>query len=108
MTEEKSAAKAEVEKKKVGKSEIIQDFVDEAHISKKVASEYLSILLKVIVNRLKKGESVRLIPFGAFEIRERKAREGRKPGSDTNEKIQIPARKVPVFKPGKELKDAVK
>ena len=95
---------------KVGKSEIAADFANEARISKKEASAYISTLLKVIVNRLKKGESVRLIPFGAFEVRERKARIGRRPGAvgGSAEPIQIPARSVPVFKPGKELKEAVK
>ena len=102
MTQEK--------RKKVGKSEIVADFAAEAKLNKKEAGELLSTLLKVIVNRLKQGENVRLIPFGAFEIRERKARTGRRPGvaGEQTESILIPARNVPVFRPGKELKDAVK
>ena len=96
-------------RKKVGKSEIVDDFAAEAKLNKKDAGKLLSVLLKVIENRLKQGENVRLIPFGAFEIRERKARIGRRPGAkgDNTETIQIPARSVPVFKPGKELKEAV-
>ena len=95
---------------KVGKSEIVADFAAEAKLNKKEAAELLQTLLKVIVNRLKNGENVRLIPFGAFEIRDRKARTGRRPGAvgEESEKIIIPARRVPVFRPGKELKEAVK
>ncbi|MCR4782990.1 MAG: HU family DNA-binding protein [bacterium] len=101
---------AEDKKNKVGKAEIVADFAAEAKLNKKEAGELVSTLLKVIVNRLKKGENVRLIPFGAFEIRERKARKGRRPGAsgDAKEIIDIPARRVPVFRPGKELKEAVK
>ncbi|MGM9992100.1 MAG: HU family DNA-binding protein [Candidatus Bruticola sp.] len=97
-------------RKKVGKSEIVADFAAEAKINKKEAAEMLQILLKVIVNRLKNGENVRLIPFGAFEIRDRKERKGRRPGlaSGEGQEITIPARRVPVFRPGKELKEAVK
>lgn len=103
------AKDAKEKRTKVGKSDIVEDFAAEANLNKKEAGNLLNLLLKVIVNRLKKGENVRLIPFGAFEIRERKAREGRRPGAtgENIEKIKIPARSVPVFKPGKELKEAV-
>jgi len=54
---------------------------------------------------LAEGEKVQLVGFGTFEVRERAAREGRNPR--TKEVIQIPASKVPVFKPGKDFKDLV-
>ena len=57
-------------------------------------------------NALVDGEKVQLIGFGNFEVRERAARKGRNP--QTGEEIEIPASKVPAFKPGKSLKDAVK
>ncbi len=53
-----------------------------------------------------KGDKVQLVGFGTFEVRERKAREGRNPS--TGEAIKIAAQKVPAFKPGKALKDKVK
>lgn len=94
-------------KKNVGKAEIINDFAAKFNnLSKKEAAEYIKAFEEVIAARLEGGYSVRLIPFGSFEIRERKARIGRNPSS--REEITIPARSVPVFRPGKLLKDAVK
>ena len=58
-----------------------------------------------ITDALKEGEKVQLVGFGSFEIRARAARIGRNP--KTKEEIKIPASKVPAFKPGKALKDAV-
>lgn len=58
------------------------------------------------MDSLKNGEKVQLIGFGNFEVRERSARKGRNP--QTGEEIEIPASKVPAFKPGKALKDVVK
>ena len=58
------------------------------------------------LDALANGEKVQLIGFGNFEVRERAARKGRNP--QTGEEIEIPASKVPAFKPGKALKDAVK
>lgn len=57
-------------------------------------------------NTLVKEEKIQLVGFGTFEVRERAARTGRNP--QTGEEIQIAASKVPAFKPGKELKEAVK
>ncbi|MDP8220753.1 MAG: HU family DNA-binding protein, partial [Candidatus Stygibacter frigidus] len=54
---------------------------------------------------LKKGDKVSLVGFGTFKVAERKARTGVNPS--TGKKIKIPARKVPVFKPGKKLKESV-
>jgi len=63
-------------------------------------------LIASIEEALKNGEKVQLIGFGNFEVRDRAARKGRNP--QTGEEIQIAASKVPAFKPGKALKDAVK
>ncbi|KXF72857.1 hypothetical protein AQ487_10485, partial [Enterococcus faecalis] len=76
--------------------------------------QFKKLLLKVkkfnvfstIQETLAKGEKVQLIGFGNFEVRERAARKGRNP--QTGQEIQIAASKVPAFKPGKALKDAVK
>ena len=66
----------------------------------------INALLEIITGNLKKKKSVRLIPFGTFEVRRRAGRTGRNPR--TGEKIKIRARKVPAFRPGKALRDAVK
>ncbi|MFP4497013.1 MAG: HU family DNA-binding protein [Vulcanimicrobiota bacterium] len=90
----------------MGKGELIEAVAKKAEMSKKDTTTVLNSILDVIQEQLKKGHSVRLIPFGSFEVRSRKGRTGRNPR--TGEKIHIKARKVPAFKPGKALKDAVK
>ena len=74
--------------------------------SKKEAELALGATLAAIKKALKKGESVTLVGFGTFGVSKRKARKGRNP--QTGEAIKIAAKKVPVFKAGKGLKDAVK
>ncbi|MEW6280229.1 MAG: HU family DNA-binding protein [Candidatus Eremiobacterota bacterium] len=90
----------------MGKSDLIAAIADKTNKSKKDAQETLNVVLDTIQENLRKGKGVRLIPFGSFEIRERKGRTGRNPR--TGEKINIKARKVPAFRPGKALRDAVK
>ncbi len=101
------AVKSKAKKPKViGKADLISAIADRTNRSKKEAAETLNVVLDTIQEHLKKGRGVRLIPFGSFEIRERKGRTGRNPR--TGEKIKIAARKVPAFRPGKALRDAVK
>jgi DNA-binding protein HU-beta len=99
-------AKPKAKAKVMGKTELIAAIADKTKGSKKDAAETLKVVLDTIQEHLKKGRGIRLIPFGSFEIRERKGRTGRNPRS--GEKITIKARKVPAFKPGKALRDAVK
>lgn len=66
----------------------------------------MNTVLELISESMSKGESVQLIGFGNFEVRERAARKGRNP--QTGEEIDIAATKTPAFKAGKQLKDAVK
>lgn len=87
------------------KSELIEQVAQTSGLSKKQAGEAVNATLDTIQGALAKGESVTITGFGSFEVRNRKAREGVKPG--TSEKIQIPASKAPAFKAGKPLKDAV-
>ena len=63
-------------------------------------------MFETISNTLANEEKIQLIGFGTFEVRERAARTGRNP--QTGEEMTIPASKVPAFKPGKELKEALK
>ena len=89
----------------MNKAELI-DEVAKVTCSKKEADEAVSATIAAIQKALKKGDSVTLVGFGTFSVSKRKARKGRNP--QTGEAIKIPAKKVPVFKAGKNFKDAVK
>jgi len=75
-------------------------------LTKKAANDAVEAVLESITNALANGEKVTLVGFGTFEVRERAARKGVNPA--TGEPIDIPAAKVPAFKAGKALRDAVK
>jgi len=89
----------------VNKSEMIDAIAEGADISKAAAGRALDAMIDAVSATLKKGESVNLIGFGTFEVRDRAARTGRNP--QTGATIQIAAAKAPAFKAGKALKDAV-
>ena len=76
------------------------------HARKKEASSAVDAALAAIKKALKKGDAVTLVGFGTFGVKKRKARVGRNP--QTGKVLKIAAKKVPVFKAGKGLKDAVK
>ncbi|MBB5172900.1 HU family DNA-binding protein [Texcoconibacillus texcoconensis] len=90
----------------MNKTELINAVAEQADLSKKDATSAVDAVFDVITDSLTKGDKVQLIGFGNFEVRERSSRKGRNP--QTGEEIEIPASKVPAFKPGKALKDAVK
>lgn len=90
----------------MNKTELINQVAETSELSKKDATKAVNAVFDTILNSLKNGEPVHLIGFGNFEVRERSARKGRNP--QTGEEIEIPATRVPVFKPGKTLKEAVK
>lgn len=89
----------------MNKAELI-DEVAKVTCSKKEAAEAVNATFAAIQKALKKGDTVTLVGFGTFGVSKRKARKGRNP--QTGEAIKIAAKKVPVFKAGKGLKDAVK
>jgi len=89
----------------MNKAELIAVAAEKAGLSKKDCEKAVNAALDAITESLVKGEKVQLVGFGAFEVKERGARVGRNP--QTKEEIQIPATKVPQFKAGKALKDAV-
>lgn len=91
----------------MNKAELFQIMSEKANLSKKEAEDFINAMLDVIMERLKKGEEVVLTGFGAFSAKTRAARAGVNPQKPT-EKIQIPAVRVPKFKAGKALKDALK
>lgn len=84
---------------------LIAAVVDQAQLTKKDAKKAVEAVFSTISDSLTKGDKVRIIGFGTFEVRDRKGREGRNPR--TNEPIQIEASKTPAFKAGKQLKDLV-
>ena len=89
----------------MNKSELITAVAEKAAISKKDADKALNATIEAITEALKKGDKIQLVGFGTFEIRERGERKGRNP--QTKQEIVIKASKLPVFKAGKALKDAV-
>lgn len=89
----------------MNKSELIDQIAESADISKTAASRALEATIDAVAGSLKNGESVSLVGFGTFLVRDRAARAGRNP--KTGEAIQIAEAKVPAFKPGKALKDAL-
>ncbi|CAD2075220.1 DNA-binding protein HU [Jeotgalicoccus aerolatus] len=90
----------------MNKTDLINAVSDKADLTKKEAGAAVDAVFESIQGSLQKGEKVQLIGFGNFEVRDRAARKGRNPQS--GEEIEIPASKVPAFKAGKALKDAVK
>ncbi|WP_421622145.1 HU family DNA-binding protein [Alkalilimnicola ehrlichii] len=92
-------------KRVMNKSELIEAVAQSADISKAAASRAVDSMVECVTNALKEGDQVTLVGFGTFQVRERAARTGRNPR--TGETINIAASKVPSFKAGKALKDAV-
>jgi DNA-binding protein HU-beta len=89
----------------VNKSELIDAIAASADIPKAAAGRALDGALEAVTSALQKGESVALVGFGTFSVKERAARTGRNP--QTGNPIEIAAATLPTFKPGKALKDAV-
>lgn len=88
------------------KAELVSEVAAKTDLTKKEVAAAVDAIFSSIQEDLAKGEKVQLIGFGTFEVRHRAARKGRNP--QTGAEIEILASKVPAFKPGKALKDAVK
>ena len=89
----------------MNKAELINAVAEKAGLSKKDTETVVNATIDVIAGALADGDKVQLVGFGAFEVKSRAERTGRNP--KTKAEIKIPASKVPVFKPGKALKDTV-
>lgn len=89
----------------MNKSELIEAVASKADLSKADAGRAVDAAFEAVTKALKKNDKVSLVGFGTFEVRKRAARTGRNP--KTGETIKIKASKVPGFKAGKALKDAV-
>ncbi|AGG32283.1 NS1 [Morganella morganii] len=89
----------------VNKSQLVDKIAADANISKAAAGRALDAIIGSVTDSLKGGDDVALVGFGTFTVRERAARTGRNP--QTGKEIKIAAAKVPAFRAGKGLKDAV-
>ena len=89
----------------MNKTELIAAVAEKTDLSKKDADAAVSAVLGAITDALKAGDKIQLVGFGTFEVRNRAAKQGRNPR--TGETMTGPASKVPAFKAGKALKDAV-
>ena len=90
----------------MNKSDLIAAVAAKTGDTKKNAEASINALIDVIAESLKDGEKIQVVGFGSFEVRERAERKGRNP--QTGKEMKIAAKKAPVFKAGKALKDAVK
>ena len=89
----------------MNKKELVQNIAKKADVTLIDAEKCLDALMKGVTESLARNDNVTLIGFGTFQVKDRAAREGRNP--KTGETIQIKASKVPSFKAGKALKDAI-
>lgn len=87
------------------KAELVDEVSKNSDLNKKDAEVIVKTVLDSIVDSLNSGEKVELRGFGSFRLRKRASREGRNP--KTGEKVFVPAKRVPYFKPGKELKTVI-
>src|SRR4029077_16100702 len=87
------------------KAELIERVAVATDVTKKQAESIVDTVFEAIVRSLKEGQKIELRGFGSFRLRERGARMGRNP--KTGVKVSVPAKKIPYFKPGKELKELI-
>jgi DNA-binding protein HU-beta len=87
------------------KTELIDKVADKTKLTKKDSAKVIDAMIGAISGALAKGNKVQLVGFGSFDVRKREARKGRNP--QTGAEIKIAARRVPVFRAGKALKDVV-
>ncbi len=90
----------------MNKAELVDEVARQTGLSKKVCRETVDAVISTITDALAKREKVTLVGFGSFKVITRKSRRGRNP--QTGEELQIPAKEVPKFDPGKDLREAVK
>lgn len=87
------------------KAELVDEVARVVQLTKKQAEMIVNIVFDSIVDSLRAGQKIELRGFGSFRLRSRKSRTGRNP--KTGEKVEVPSKKIPYFKPGKELKELI-
>ncbi len=90
----------------MNKADLVEKIADQTGLTKKTSREAVDAVISAITDSLSREEKVTLVGFGTFQVMERKARKGRNP--QTRETINIPAKNVPKFRPGKGLREAVR
>ena len=101
LDENETSAKAGV----MTKAELVDEVARVVGLTKKQAETIVNIVFDSIVDSLRTGQKIELRGFGSFRLRSRKSRTGRNP--KTGEKVEVPSKKIPYFKPGKELKELI-
>ncbi len=87
------------------KAELVEEVARAAELTKKDAERLVEIVFESMIEALNRGEKIELRGFGSFRVRERSARRGRNPKTGTP--VDIPTKRIPYFKPGKELKELI-
>lgn len=87
------------------KAELVEEVSRVSDLTKKHSEVIVDTVFKSIIDALHRGEKIELRGFGSFRLRKREPRKGRNP--KTGDKVDVPPKKVPYFKPGKELKDLI-
>jgi integration host factor subunit beta len=105
MDEPRSGEEMEPARKEgaMTKAQLIDEVARVADLSRKHAELIIDIFFQSIINALERGEKIELRGFGSFRIRQRNARQGRNP--KTGDTVSVPAKRIPYFKPGRELKE---
>jgi integration host factor subunit beta len=87
------------------KADLVEHVVSVARVSKKDAETVVRTVFDAIVDALRKEDKIELRGFGSFRVRRRRSRQGRNP--KTGDRVDVPEKRIPYFKPGKELKDLI-
>jgi integration host factor subunit beta len=87
------------------KAELVEEVARVSDLTKKHSESIVNTVFDSIVEALQKDEKIELRGFGSFRIRQRRSRQGRNP--KTGDKVDVPAKRIPYFKPGKELKELI-
>ena len=87
------------------KADLVEEVARVTELTRKDAEVIVDTLFESVIKSLKAGDKLEVRGFGSFRVRQRNARVGRNP--KTGEKVEVPAKRVPYFKPSKELKDLI-
>jgi integration host factor subunit beta len=87
------------------KADLVEEVVKVARVSKKHAEIIVNTVFSTIVEALQREDKIELRGFGSFRVRRRRSRQGRNP--KTGDRVEVPEKRIPYFKPGKELKDLI-
>ncbi|HXI12434.1 MAG TPA: integration host factor subunit beta [Thermoanaerobaculia bacterium] len=103
--QEPPATEDEARQAVMTKAELVDEVARVVQLTKKQAEAIVNIVFDSIVESLRAGEKIELRGFGSFRLRSRKSRTGRNP--KTGERVEVPSKRIPYFKPGKELKELI-